>query len=211
MDPEKYDKDLVRTYIKSNCNPYNTNPSDVTIPDDVKTTVYNAYADFYNTLTGEQIMFSDENIDTPENVSNLYLKKYHRDRVYIISGSVSDQIFVSSISKALLEYDIWCEWEACSAHTETERLIGYLKNIEYNKKLYDHRVVYITVAGRSNALSGVVACNTTSPVIGCPPFKDKSDYLVNIHSTLQMPSNTPVITILDPGNVANAIDRMFKF
>ena len=48
------------------------------------------------------------------------------------------------------------------------------------------RIIYITVAGRSNALSGVVACNTRYPVIACPPFKDKTDMTVNINSTLQI-------------------------
>ena len=72
------------------------------------------------------------------------------------------------------------------------------------------RVVYITVAGRSNALSGVVACNTKFPVIACPPFKDKDDMMVNINSTLQMPSKVPVMTILEPENVAMSISRMFK-
>ena len=37
------------------------------------------------------------------------------------------------------------------------------------------KIIFVTVAGRSNALSGVVACNTQCPVIACPPFKDKID------------------------------------
>jgi phosphoribosylcarboxyaminoimidazole (NCAIR) mutase len=68
----------------------------------------------------------------------------------------------------------------------------------------------ITIAGRSNALSGVVACNTPWPVFACPPFKDKMDMMVNIHSTLQMPSNTPVMTVLEPGNLAIAVHRIFN-
>jgi 5-(carboxyamino)imidazole ribonucleotide mutase len=76
--------------------------------------------------------------------------------------------------------------------------------------LQKKRIIYVTVAGRSNALSGVVACNTSYPVIACPPFKDKSDMMVNINSTLQMPSKVPVMTILEPGNVALAIKRMFN-
>jgi 5-(carboxyamino)imidazole ribonucleotide mutase len=32
--------------------------------------------------------------------------------------------------------------------------------------------------------------------------------LVNIHSTLQMPSNTPVLTVIDPGNCALAAKRI---
>jgi len=72
------------------------------------------------------------------------------------------------------------------------------------------RIVYVTVAGRSNALSGVVACNSTYPVIACPPFKDKSDMLVNIQSSLQMPRNVPVMTILEPLNVVSAVQRIFS-
>ena len=37
--------------------------------------------------------------------------------------------------------------------------------------------MYITIAGRSNALSGFVAANSEFPTIGCPPFSDKSDML----------------------------------
>ena len=61
----------------------------------------------------------------------------------------------------------------------------------------------------SNALSGVVSCNTKFPVIGCPPFSDKMDMLVNMNSTLQCPSNVPVMTILEPVNVAISCQRIF--
>ena len=79
-------------------------------------------------------------------------------------------------------------------------------NIDKNKDEKD--IVYIPLAGRSNALSGFVAANSDSPTLACPPFKDKTDMLVNIHSTLQMPSNTPVLTVLDPGNCALAVKRI---
>ena len=82
---------------------------------------------------------------------------------------------------------------------------GILDNNKNEKGL-----VYITIAGRSNALSGFVAANSTFPTLACPPFSDKSDMLVNIHSTLQMPSNTPVLTIIDPGNCALAVKRILS-
>jgi phosphoribosylaminoimidazole carboxylase PurE protein len=63
-------------------------------------------------------------------------------------------------------------------------------------------MVIITCVGMSNGLSGVVAGSSVHPVIACPVFKDKNDYLVNIHSTLQMPSDVPVMTVLDPKNAA---------
>ena len=69
----------------------------------------------------------------------------------------------------------------------------------------------MTIAGKSNALSGVIASNSKYPVIASPPFKDKLDMLVNIHSTLQCPSNVPVMTILEPINVALSIKKIFSF
>ena len=71
-----------------------------------------------------------------------------------------------------------------------------------------HALVYITIAGRSNALSGFTAANTTFPVLACPPFADRMDMLVNIHSTLQMPSKVPVLTVLEPENAALAAMRI---
>ena len=71
-------------------------------------------------------------------------------------------------------------------------------------------IVWVTVAGRSNALSGVVAANSNYPVIACPPFSNKTDMIVNLHSTLQCPSDVPVMTVLEPCNVAIAIKRIFS-
>lgn len=127
-------------------------------------------------------------------------------KVVIISGSKSDQEFIAKIQVALNELNIVHEWEACSAHKETKRLMELLAQWEDS----GDDIVYVTVAGRSNALSGVVACNTTHPVLAVPPFKDKDDFMVNINSTLQMPSNTPVLTILDPTNAAQAVQRIFQ-
>lgn len=127
-------------------------------------------------------------------------------KVIIISGSESDKEFVGQIEKALDTLSIAHDYTACSAHKETKKLIGLLDQWEAS----GDTLVYVTVAGRSNALSGVVACNTKHPVLAVPPLKDKADYMVNIHSTLQMPSNTPVLTVLDPGNAAQAIQRIFS-
>ena len=71
-------------------------------------------------------------------------------------------------------------------------------------------MVCITVAGRSNALSGLVAANMKWPVIACPPFKDHSDYMVNIHSSIQMPSLVPAMTVIDPGNAALAAVKILQ-
>ena len=119
-------------------------------------------------------------------------------------GSTSDESHAKKITNKLDEYKIDWEQHAASAHKEPLKVLDIL-NTNKNKK----NIVYITIAGRSNALSGFVAANSMFPTLGCPPFSDKVDMLVNIHSTLQMPSNTPVLTIIDPENCALAVKRIF--
>ena len=120
-------------------------------------------------------------------------------------GSTSDEPHAKKITDKLDEYGITWEQHAASAHKNPLKVLEILEN---NKDGKD--IVYITIAGRSNALSGFVAANCEFPTLGCPPFSDKTDMLVNIHSTLQMPSNTPVLTILDPGNCALAVKRILQ-
>jgi 5-(carboxyamino)imidazole ribonucleotide mutase len=116
----------------------------------------------------------------------------------------SSEVEPMMMTDKLDEYGITWEQHAASAHKQPLKVLDILTA---NKDEKD--IVYITIAGRSNALSGFVAANSKFPTLGCPPFSDKADMLVNIHSTLQMPSNTPVLTVLDPGNCALAVKRIF--
>jgi 5-(carboxyamino)imidazole ribonucleotide mutase len=124
-------------------------------------------------------------------------------KVVIIMGSESDQPWSAKIRAELDNWGLEAEEIVASAHKVPEKVFELVQNFNKEKAL-----VYVTIAGRSNGLSGVVAANSIHPVIACPPFKDKQDLLVNIHSTLQMPSDTPVLTVLDPQNVAVACARM---
>ena len=125
-------------------------------------------------------------------------------KAVLIMGSTSDEPHAKKITDKLDEYEINWEQHAASAHKQPLKVLEIL---DANKDGQD--IVYITIAGRSNALSGFVAANSEFPTLGCPPFSDKADMLVNIHSTLQMPSNTPVLTVIDPGNCALAVKRIF--
>ena len=126
-------------------------------------------------------------------------------KVVIIMGSSSDEPHAKKITDHLDSLSIKWEQFVASAHKQP---LEVLKILEDNAE--QESLVYVTIAGRSNALSGFVGANSEFPTIACPPFTDKTDMLVNIHSTLQMPSKTPVLTILDPGNCATAISRIFK-
>ena len=125
-------------------------------------------------------------------------------KTIIIMGSTSDEPHAKKITDKLDEYGITWEQHAASAHKQPLKVLEIL---EANKN--EKNIVYITIAGRSNALSGFVAANSEFPTIGCPPFSGKSDRLVNIHSTLQMPSQTPVLTVIYTGNCALAVKIIF--
>ena len=125
-------------------------------------------------------------------------------KTVIIMGSTSDEPHAKKITDKLDEYNIDWEQHAASAHKQPLKVLEILKANEDSKD-----IIYITIAGRSNALSGFVAANSNFPTLGCPTFSDKADMLVNIHSTLQMPSSTPVLTVVDPGNCALAVKRIF--
>lgn len=125
-------------------------------------------------------------------------------KIIIIMGSVSDKEHARKIRKELKKYSVEIVELIASAHKVPELVLKIVKKYNASK----NNVCYITIAGRSNGLSGVTAANAVHPVIACPPFKDKRDYQVNIHSTLQMPSQTPVLTVIDPKNAAEAAVRI---
>ena len=125
-------------------------------------------------------------------------------KAVLIMGSTSDQPHADKITSVLDTLGVEHEVHAASAHKNPERVLEIIRS--FGEK---DSVVFVTIAGRSNALSGFVAANSNFPTLGCPPFSDKADMLVNIHSTLQMPSNTPVLTVIDPGNCALAVKRIF--
>lgn len=121
----------------------------------------------------------------------------------ILLGSDSDKPFAEKITKALDPFAVPYEVVVTSAHKVPEKCVEIV-----NKYNQEDGVCFVTIAGRSNGLSGVIAGSSIHPVIACPPLKDKEDYLINIHSTLQMPSDTPVLTAIDPQNAAMAALRI---
>ncbi len=125
-------------------------------------------------------------------------------KTILILGSSSDEAHAKKITDKLSEYGINFEQYVASAHKQATEALSILE------KYKNEKIIYVTIAGRSNALSGFVAGNSDKVTIACPPFADKIDMMVNINSTLQMPSNVPVMTILEPANVALAIKRIIE-
>src|ERR1700686_218533 len=114
----------------------------------------------------------------------------------IIMGSKGDLAHAQSVAKTLKLLDISYAMRVCSAHKATRRLMEMLQGYEPTGPL-----VYITIAGRSNALSAVVDANTRYPVIACPPYSDHFGGM-DILSSLRLPSGIASLTILEPEGAA---------
>jgi 5-(carboxyamino)imidazole ribonucleotide mutase len=112
--------------------------------------------------------------------------------VKIIMGSEKDFEYCKNIGNTLDRFEITYEYHVGSAHKTPEIVLEIL-----NEDEKDLNLVYITVAGRSNALSAFVDYNTTRPVIACPPYSDKYGG-ADIFSSLRTPSGSGVITVLEP-------------
>mmetsp|Transcript_24071 Transcript_24071/g.44993 ORF Transcript_24071/g.44993 Transcript_24071/m.44993 type:complete len:140 (-) Transcript_24071:73-492(-) len=121
----------------------------------------------------------------------------------IIMGDWCDNWWAKKIVQHLDVLKITSKSYAASAHKQPLEVLKVLETYASVKN-----VVYITIAGLSNALSGFVAANSTHVTIACPPFKDNADMMVNIHSTLQMPPKAPVLTVLNPENCALCCKRI---
>lgn len=121
----------------------------------------------------------------------------------ILMGSPSDQPHVEKILQALDRMGIEAERRISSAHKTPQHLLQLLSDYEQDPR----PKVYITVAGRSNALSGMVDSSVRAPVIACPP-PSTSFESVDIFSSLRMPSGVAPMVVLDPENAALAAAKI---
>jgi len=126
-------------------------------------------------------------------------------KIVILMGSSSDMPFTHRIEDFLKEnrIPIKCEYRVSSAHRNPEKLLQDLKNYEQSKD----NIVFITVAGLSDALSGMVAGFTTNPVIACPPDFKTYEW-GKVFSSAVMPKGVPVSFVAEPENAALAAARI---
>jgi 5-(carboxyamino)imidazole ribonucleotide mutase len=125
-----------------------------------------------------------------------------KGKAVILMGSERDLEFCHEIAKHLKVLGLDYVFRVASAHKTPEKVLEILKEFEKEK------VLYITVAGRSNALSAFVDANTAKPVIACPPYSEKFGG-VDIYSSLRVPSGIGVVVTIEPEGAAIAAAKIF--
>jgi 5-(carboxyamino)imidazole ribonucleotide mutase len=122
-------------------------------------------------------------------------------KVIVIMGSERDLKFCREIAKHLKLLGVEYAFRVASAHKTPEQVLEILKEFEKEK------IVYVTVAGRSNALSAFVDANTSKPVIACPPYSEKYGG-ADIYSSLRVPSGIGSTVTIEPEGAAIAAAKI---
>lgn len=117
--------------------------------------------------------------------------------VPIIMGSKADLAYAQAIAGELAALGIASELRVASAHKAARYLLDLLAAYEADGR----PKVYITIAGRSNALSGMVDANVAAPVIACPPYSERFGG-ADLFSSLRMPSGVAPAVVLEPAGAA---------
>ena len=105
-------------------------------------------------------------------------------------GSQSDYPVVKKSEKVLKNLEIGFESRICSAHRQSDLMIKTAK--------FAHREgfkVIICAAGGAAHLPGMIASNTTFPVIGVPVETKSLKGLDSLLSIVSMPKPIPVATV----------------
>lgn len=121
-------------------------------------------------------------------------------KVGIVMGSDSDLPVLEKAIETLKEFSVPFEVHVYSAHRTPEKAIEFSKNAE--DKNFG---VIIAAAGMAAHLAGIIAANTTIPVIGIPCKSQNLEGIDALLSTVQMPSGIPVATVAINGGVNAAL------
>ncbi len=202
-EAEQIDKEFVRQWMLKH-------KKDGKVPEvlapEVVAETSKRYKEIYKIITGQEYSQSSLPIKT---------RMYHRLReqgyikpgyVALVMGSKSDIPHAEKILNHMDKFDVKKQMRIISAHKNGEKLVDFAETINHAVE----PVSVIAIAGRSNGLGGALAANLNVPVINCPPFSDKTDLLLNINSSLIMPSNTPAVTVVHPDNAALAAIRSLQ-
>jgi 5-(carboxyamino)imidazole ribonucleotide mutase len=122
-------------------------------------------------------------------------------KAVIIMGSERDLDFCKEIAKFLKALSVSYEYRVASAHKTPLKVLEILAEFEKQK------VVYVTVAGRSNALSAFIDGNTSKPVIACPPYSEKYGG-ADIYSSLRVPSGIGSVVTIEAEGAAIATAKI---
>jgi 5-(carboxyamino)imidazole ribonucleotide mutase len=110
--------------------------------------------------------------------------------VGVVMGSRSDWDTMQNCVDQLGALGVACEVRVLSAHRTPDELAAWITSVQERGV-----EVFVAAAGMAAALPGVVAAQTTRPVIGVPMESKLLGGLDSLLSMVQMPGGIPVGTV----------------
>lgn len=109
--------------------------------------------------------------------------------VGVVMGSKSDWETMGHAVAILKEFGVPCEYRVVSAHRMPDAMAAYAKEAE-------SRGLHAIIAGAGGAahLPGMIAAQTTVPVLGVPVKSRTMEGFDSLLSIVQMPAGIPVAT-----------------
>tara|TARA_R100001163_G_C5068488_1_gene208923 strand:+ start:11872 stop:13977 length:2106 start_codon:yes stop_codon:yes gene_type:complete len=231
QSPERLDKDLIREWVASRCDPYDTNIDIPEIPLKLVKTVYDCYKNFYKDLIGENSMLtvsdfytnsnsdseSDSGVDVdnfmPSSESGLitniedeldnYFFKFHSPICVILTDCFDQDSkpIIKIIQDKLHQLNIYSIIRECSPYRDTSKLLCILE--DYCQEVDDGRkMVFCCVSKNPSSLSGIVSGNTSVPVITCP--------IMNDYCYINQVSDDPISFVTNPTYCAVHIKKILS-
>lgn len=127
----------------------------------------------------------------------------NKPSVVVMCGSGADIDHARSIIDAAATFGLGGVIRIASAHRTPEHALAVVRAVDDIAR--STPVVLITVAGRSNALSGFSDPQTAVPVIACPP---PSTFADDIWSSVRMPAGVGPMYSAEPVNAALAAAKI---
>jgi phosphoribosylaminoimidazole-succinocarboxamide synthase len=186
--PEHLDKELLRKELAAVG--YRGDGPPPPLSDDIRVRLGARYVELYERLTGQAFVPAGGGRARVERALSTPL-------VPILMGSRSDLEHGLKVKHALEGFGIAAELRVASAHKSPGLLLEVLSAYEADPR----PKVYVAIAGRSNALSGLLCAAVTAPVVTCPPYSDRFGG-ADVFSSLRMPSHVAPALVLDPENAA---------
>ena len=111
-------------------------------------------------------------------------------RVAVVMGSISDWSTMKETVAVLKTFDVAVETHIISAHRMPDEMTTFARNARDNGM-----GVIIAGAGGAAHLPGMLAAQTTLPVIGVPIQSHALQGMDSLLSIVQMPAGVPVATV----------------
>ncbi|MBI2546344.1 AIR carboxylase family protein [Candidatus Woesearchaeota archaeon] len=199
-------KELSKEYLREKLIALGYKKGDTVLPDispDVIIETALRYIETYERFTGRKFDFVQSELAGAKRLMHNLVKAGLAQGycAVVVAGSDSDAIHVEKIRKSLDEYGVPNQVRVVSAHKQPNMVSAMVK-------FYDRQsiepLLWVTVAGGVDALSGSVSWESRYPTVSCPPDAPNESCLNN-------PAGSPNATIYKPKNVGKFAAQAFSW